>query len=433
MTMPNKPGMPRFLSLLAGSLILAATPAHAASLYVEAGRLIDVENGSVSTGQCILTEGEKVARIEACGATPEGAERVDWSGFTVLPGLMDLHTHLADTSQSSDLAEPIRKTPADTALIGAHNAYLTLQAGFTAVRDVGTYRGLTDVALRNAINQGLVPGPRMFVAGGYLTTPGGGGELNGVVPNELLPPDMRLGVSSTAEETRLKAEHLFDGGVDFLKLIATGAVLAVGTDVNAPELSEDQMRAAVEVAKAHGSYAIAHGHGAEGIKAAIRAGARSIEHASLIDDEGLRLAREKGAWLVMDIYNGTFIEEVGTAEGWPAEYLEKNRATTDAQREQFSKAVKMGVRIGYGTDAGVYPHGFNARQFRNMVRYGMTPIQAIRSATIDAATLVGHADEIGSLKPGKYADLIAVAGDPLDDITVLESVSGVIKGGQRYK
>ena len=302
-----------------------------------------------------------------------------------------------------------------------------------SVRDVGTYRGLTDVALRDAINAGRVPGPRMFVAGGYITTPGGGGELNGVVPNGELPADMRLGVSSTPEETRQKAELLFAGGVDFLKLIATGAVLTVGTDVNQPELSEAQMRAAVEVARAHGSWATAHGHGAEGIKAAIRAGVRSIEHASLIDDEGLRMARDAGVWLVMDVFNGDWIDEVGTRDGWPAEYLEKNRATTQAQRDRFAEAVRMGVKIGFGTDAGVYPHGLNARQFAYMVNNGMTPLQAIRSATVEAATLLGREAEIGRLQAGALADMIAVEGDPLADVRVLERVTGVIKGGERYR
>lgn len=424
---------PTLSGLAAIAFALSTTPASAEGLYIKAGALLDVESGAELDGQCILTRGKTIERVEPCGTTPEGAQVVDWSSYTVLPGLIDLHTHLADVTGGADLAQPIKTSPQSTALLGANHAWTTLLAGFTTVRDVGTYRGLTDVALRDAIAQGWVPGPRMFVAGGYVTTPGGGGELNGVVPNDQLPPDMRFGVSSTPDETREKAEFLFDNGVDFLKLIATGAVLAMGTDVNAPELSEDQMRAAVEVAKAHGSYATAHAHGAEGLKAAIRAGVRSIEHASLIDDEGLQMAKDNGVWLVMDVFNGDYIDEVGTAEGWPTEYLQKNRDTTLAQRERFAKAVKMGVKIGYGTDAGVFPHGMNARQFAYMVKWGMTPIQAIRAATIDAATMLGKEGEFGSLKPGKSADIIAVAGDPLKDVRVLESVSGVVKEGVRYK
>jgi imidazolonepropionase-like amidohydrolase len=420
--------------LLPLAMLALAAPAHARSLYVETGRLLDVESGEVAAGQCILTEGERIARIEACGETPAGAERVDWSRYTVLPGLIDLHTHLADAGQDADVALPLKTSPQATALIGAQNARTTLLAGFTTVRDVGTYRGLTDVALRDAINAGRVPGPRMFVAGAYITIPGGGGELNGVVPdNGDLPSDMRLGVSATSEEARARAAFLFDNGADFLKLIATGAVLAIGTEPGEPELTEAQMRAAVEVARARGSYATAHAHGAEGIKAAIRAGVRSIEHASLVDDEGLRMARDAGVWLVMDVFNGDWIDEVGTREGWPEEYLRKNRETTDLQREGFARAVGMGVRIGFGTDAGVYPHGLNARQFAYMVRHGMTPLQAIRAATVEAAALVGHEGEIGSLAPGKFADMIAVEGDPLADVRALESVAGVIKGGERCR
>lgn len=415
------------------ALTLAAAPVSARPLYVEAGHLLDVESGAVKTGQCVLVEDERVARIEPCGKTPEGAERLDWSAYWVLPGLMDLHTHLADTGQSADLAAPLKTSPAATALLGAQNARVTLDAGFTTVRDVGTYRGLTDVALRDAIAAGEVPGPRMFVAGAYITIPGGGGELNGVVPNDQLPSDMRLGVVKNAQEAHDKAEYLFGHGVDFLKLIATGAVLAIGTEPGQPELTEDEMRAAIEVAKAHGSYATAHAHGAEGIKAAIRAGVHSIEHASLIDDEGLRMARKAGVWLVMDIYNGDYINDVGTKEGWPEEYLRKNRETTETQREGFTKAVKMGVKLAYGTDSGVYPHGLNARQFAYMVRYGMTPLQAIRAATIDAATLIGHDKELGSITAGKFADMIAVAGDPLQNVRVLESVAHVMKGGDVVK
>jgi imidazolonepropionase-like amidohydrolase len=416
-----------FAALLA---VAVPAPALAEALYVEAGRLIDVESGAVLTGQCILTEGERIARVEPCAAAPEGAERVDWSAFSVLPGLIDLHTHLSDTGSSADLSDPLKTSPVDTVLIGARNARRTLEAGFTTVRDVGTYRGLTDVALRNAIAKGLVPGPRMFVAGAYLTHPGGGGELNGVVPNDQLPADMRLGVLSSPQEAAERATFLFDNGVDFLKLMATGAVLAIGTEPGEPELTEAEMRAAVDVAAARGSYATAHAHGAEGIKAAIRAGVRSIEHASLIDEEGLALARDQGVWLVMDVFNGDYIDEVGTAEGWPEEYLRKNRETTQVQRDAFRRAVELGVPLAFGSDAGVFPHGLNARQFRYMVANGMSPLQAIRAATLNAARVLGEEAELGRIAPGYFADMIAVTGNPLADVTVLERVSAVVKGGK---
>ncbi len=416
--------------ILAMALALSPTASFAQNFYIEAGRLLDVQAGQVLTGQCISVAADKVTAVAPCGPTPAGSERLDWSAYTVLPGLIDLHTHLADAGQSADLALPLKTSPAATALIGAHNARLTLEAGFTTVRDVGTYRGLTDVALRDAINAGDVPGPHMFVAGAYITIPKGGGELNGVVPNEQLPADMRLGVASTADEAAAKTTFLIDQGADFIKTIATGAVLAIGTEPGEPELTEDQLRAVVTTAKARGKFVTAHAHGAVGIKNAIRAGVRSIEHASLIDDEALKMAKASGTWLVMDIYNGDYIDDVGTREKWPEEYLRKNRETTDIQRAGFAKAVKMGVKIAYGTDSGVYPHGDNAKQFAYMVRYGMTPMQAIQSATIRAAELLGKEDRLGSVQPGRFADLVAVKGDPLQDIRVLENLTHVMKDGK---
>ena len=420
---------------LLAALILAFAPAplFASNVYVETGRLVDVGAGKVLTGQCISISDDKIAAVAPCGVTPEGFDRLNWSDFTVLPGLIDLHTHLADAGQSADLALPIKTSPAATALIGAHNARLTLEAGFTTVRDVGTYRGLTDVALRDAINAGHVPGPRMFVAGAYITIPKGGGELNGVVPHEQLPADMRLGVASTSEEAAAKTEFLIASGADFIKTIATGAVLAIGTEPGEPEMTEAQLRAVVETAKARNIFVTAHAHGAIGIMNAIRAGVRSIEHASLIDGAALEMAKKNGIWLVMDIYNGDYIDDIGRKEGWPEEYLRKNRETTDVQREGFTKAVKMGVKLAYGTDSGVYPHGQNARQFAYMVRYGMTPMQAIQSATIRAAELLGKQATIGSIAPGQIADLVAVKGDPLTDIRLLENVSHVMKAGALVK
>ena len=426
---PRSVTRPIFL-VLAAALYLAPSALLANDIYLEAGRFVDVQAGSVLTGQCISITDDKITAISSCGPTPKGAERVDWSGFTVLPGLIDLHTHLADAGQSADLGLPLKTSPAATALIGAHNARLTLEAGFTTVRDVGTYRGLTDIALRDAINAGHVPGPRMFVAGAYITIPKGGGELNGVIPNDQLPSDMRLGVASTPEEAAAKTAFLIEQGADFIKTIATGAVLAIGTEPGEPEMTEDQLRAVVETARAKGVFVTAHAHGAVGIKNAIRAGVRSIEHASLIDDEALAMAKASGTWLVMDIYNGDYIDDIGTKEGWPEEYLRKNRETTDVQRVGFTKAVKIGVKLAYGTDSGVYPYGQNAKQFAYMVRYGMTPMQAIQSATIRAAELLGKEKMLGAIAAGRFADLVAVKENPLTNITALEHIALVMKDGK---
>ncbi len=409
--------------------LAVATPATATTLYVETGRLIDGVTNDVRTGQCITIADDRIAAVSDCGDTPDGATRLDWSAYTVLPGLIDLHTHLADTGQSADVAAPLKASPATTALYGARHARITLDAGFTAVRDVGTYRGLTDVALRDAIERGDVPGPRMWVAGAYITIPGGGGELNGVFDdNSKLPADMRLGVAATSEQAAQRTTYLLDHGANFIKTIATGAVLAIGTEPGAPELTVDQLRAVVSVAHARGKRVTAHAHGAQGIKNAITAGVDSIEHASLADEEALQMAKMHGTWLVMDIFNGDYINEIGTKEGWPEEYLRKNRETTDEQRKAFSRAVKIGVKLGFGTDAGVYPHGINARQFSYMVKYGMSPMQAIQAATGNAAIEMGR-DDIGALVPGRYADLVAVKADPLSDIRSLEHIDHVMKGG----
>ena len=411
-------------------LVTGAVPVLAQTSYVRAGRLIDTIAGEVLTDRLIVIEDGRVVAVEPYAPPPEGADMVDWSSYTVLPGLIDMHTHLADWGQSNNVAEPLLHSPQEIALIGALHARQTLEAGFTSVRDVGTFRAFGDVALRDAIERGWVPGPRMKVASAYITTPGGGGEVTGLAPGVVVPDDMRVGVVRGAQDVREKSRHLFQHGVDFLKLIATGAVLAEGTEPGAIELTPEEIAAAVEIAEQYGSYATAHAHGAEGIKAAIRAGVRSIEHASLIDDEGIRLARDKGVWLVMDVYNGDFIEEIGTRDGWPADMLRKNEETTDAQREGFRRAVAAGVRIAFGTDAGVFPHGDNAKQFAYMVRYGMTPMQAIQAATTSAAQLMQEDANVGAIAPGRFADMIAVRSDPLADITALERVDHVMKGGK---
>jgi imidazolonepropionase-like amidohydrolase len=241
---------------------------------------------------------------------------------------------------------------------------------------------------------------------------------------------VRRGVADDADAVRARVRELLAGGADFIKIIATGAVFTAGTTPSAPEYTEEEIRAAVEEAAKAGTFVAAHAHGAEGIKNAVRAGVRTIEHGSYLDDEGIALMVKHGTWLVPDVYNGDYTEEVGTRDGWPEEILRKNRETTDIQRAAFAKAVKAGVRIGFGTDAGIFPHGDNARQFAYMVKYGMSPLGAIRSATIDAAASLGRSQELGSIAPGKFADLIAVTGDPLEDVERLRHVSGVIQRGR---
>jgi len=410
--------------------LAAALPAHAETLYVRAGHLVDHEAGAVLGPRLLKVEDGRVAAVLPDGPVPAGAKLVDWSAFTVLPGLIDCHVHLADTGQTANVAEPLLHSPMEIAYIGARNARTTLLAGFTTVHDVGSFRAFADVELRNAIDRGDVIGPRMQAVGAYVTVPGGGGEVTGFSPEVRIPEDMRAGVITDAADARAKVNYLFQHGADSIKLIATGAVLASGTEAGQQELTEEEMRAAVEVAAARKSWVTAHAHGAAGIKAAILAGVRAIEHASLIDDEGIALAKAKGVWLDMDIYNGDYIADVGRREKWPENYLRKNDETTEAQRAGFRKAVKAGVRLSFGTDAGVYPHGENARQFAYMVRYGMTPMQAIQSATTSAAELMGWSKDVGALSPGHFADMIAVPGDPTADITVLTRVAHVMKGGE---
>jgi len=417
--------------LIVGFAGAAAAAPDDATLLIRAGHVLDVESGRMLADQDIRIEKDRVVSIAAhAKQRMHGVKVLDWSALTVVPGLMDMHTHLADEGQTADPAAPLHSTPARDALIGASNARLTVQAGFTTVRDVGVYRGFADVALRDAINAGLVPGPRMFVAGAYITVTHGGGEITGLKPGTIVPDEFRRGVADNEGEVRRKVNALLDGGADFIKVIATGAVLTAGTEPGQSEYSESEIRAAVEEAAKRGTFVAAHAHGAEGIKRAVRAGVRSIEHGSLIDDEGIALMKEHGTWLDADIYNGDYIDTVGRKQGWSAEILRKNTETTDAQREGFRKAVKAGVNISFGTDAGVYPYGDDARQFAYMIRYGLTPLQAIRSATIDSARLLGKEKDLGSIAVDKIADLVAVACDPIKNIECLRQVRGVVKDGK---
>jgi len=420
----------RLVTAAAIALSAFAQAASAEMLVVRAGKLLDVEQGRYLVDQAIRIDDGRIASISPWSAGSRGGGRlIDWSAYTVVPGLIDLHTHLIGDISSADVAAPISSSAARDALIGVAHARATLAAGFTTVRDVGTYRALVDVALRNAINAGLVEGPRMYVSGPYVTITNGGGEVTGLPEGIKVPDDMRRGVADDEAAVRLRVREILAGGADFIKIIATGAVFAAGTTPSEPEYTEAEIRAAVEEAAKRGSFVAAHAHGAEGIKNAIRAGVRTIEHGSYLDDEGIQLMLKHGTWLVADVYNGDYTEEVGTRDGWSAEILRKNRETTDIQRANFEKAVRAGVRIGFGTDSGIYPHGDNARQFKYMVRHGMTPLAAIRAATIDAAASLGRSQELGSITPGKFGDLVAIDGDPLEDIERMRHVKGVIKQG----
>ena len=418
-------------TLFTAALAAFSATAPAEILVVRAGRLLDVEHGRYLTDQAIRIDDGRIASVSPWGVGSRGGARlIDWSAYTVMPGMIDLHTHLVGDISSADVAAPLSSSAGRDALLGAAHARATLAAGFTTVRDVGTYRALVDVALRNSINAGQVEGPRMYVSGAYITVTNGGGEVTGLPQGVVVPDEMRRGVADNADQVRKRVHELLAGGADFIKIMATGAVFTSGTAPSAPEFSEEEMRAAVEEAAKAGTFVIAHAHGAEGIKNAVRAGVRSIEHGSYLDDEGIALMVKHGTWLVADIYNGDYTEEVGSRDGWSEEILQKNRETTDIQRQGFEKAVRAGVRIGFGTDAGIYPHGDNARQFAYMVKYGMTPLGAIRAATIDAAASLGRAQELGSIAPGKFADLVAIDGDPLADVTRLEHVAAVIKNGE---
>ncbi len=414
--------------------VCCAAAAAAQVTAIKAGRLIDPDRGAVLTGQVILIRANKVEAVGQGLAIPEGATVIDLSRMTVLPGLIDCHTHLADGAHGEgDPISQLKKSAARVVLESVPNARVTLEAGFTTVRDVGVYRALNDVALRDAINRGDIIGPRMYVAGAYITITGGAGAMTGFAPDIQLPWDFHYGEANSPWEVRQKVRLLAHQGADHIKVLSSGAVLTHGSNPNSQEFTLEELQAAVDEASHFGLRVEAHAHSPSGIKNAIRAGVASVEHATMIDDEGIALAKQHGIYLDMDIYDEECIQEDGRNGKMPKDFLDHDRELGQMQRDNFRKAVQAGVKMSFGTDAGVCAYGQNAKQFAWMVKYGMTPMQAIQSATSSAADLLGRGNELGSIKPGKYADVIAVSGDPLENVSLLENVQFVMKDGKVYK
>jgi len=397
-----------------------------AVVLVKAGALVDVLSGTVRPGQEILIEGNVIKGVGPSLDAPAGAKVIDLSKKTVLPGLIDVHTHV--TSQAGDYyRELFRKSPIDAAILAPVYARRTLEAGFTTIRDVGAAEFI-DVALKRAIEAGEVPGPRMLVATLTVGSTGGHSDLVGFSP--YLRFDRFSPIADGVDEIRKLVRFEVKNGADWIKLIASGGVMTEEESVGAPQYSLEEMKAVVDEAAMWGRKVAAHAHGAEAIRRAVLAGVASIEHGSLIDDEGIRLMKERGTWLVSDIYNDDWILSQFERLGYPKKILDKERQVGRLQRENFRKAARAGVKLAFGTDAGVYPHGLNARQFAKMVEWGLTPMEAICTATVNAAGLLGLSDRVGAVAPGRRADLVAVDGDPTKDVSLLEKVSFVMKDGQ---
>jgi imidazolonepropionase-like amidohydrolase len=401
-------------------------------LIVRCGLMIDGLAENTVDDKLIVIRDQRISAILP-GDDPSmrGAEILDLSDHTCLPGLIDMHVHLDGLPEDADdYTIYLRRTPDDTQQLAEELAGIVLNAGFTTVRNVGTYKAWVARDLRDEIDAGNVAGPRIRIAGPYLTIPHGGGDMYipGVDDSEI-PGYYRTGVARGAEEFRARTEEIVAGGADFIKIIASGAVFGHGSTPGAPEMTFEEIVAVVEVADAAGIKVTAHAHSAESIKDAILAGVSSIEHASLGDDESVALALEHDVAFVMDVYNGTYTEEIGEAHGYAEEFMRKNEETTEAQREVFRKALAANVTLLFGTDLGVLPHAMGARQFAEMVKHGMPPMQAIKSATSLAAEHMGVAADVGALEVGRYGDLVAVRGNPLEDIAVLQNLSVVVKGG----
>jgi imidazolonepropionase-like amidohydrolase len=404
----------------------------AADIAVHAGKVLDVRTGNYATDQVIWIEAGKIKAVgkaaEISKQLPSGTKTIDLSNLTILPGLIDCHTHL---TMSPDMIGPrgLHISYPRSALIGARSARVTLEAGFTTVRNVGA-GGYADIALRDAINAGDVPGPRMLASGPPLSITGGHGDENFLAPQFNYSDD---GVANGIDGVMTKVRENIKYGADLIKFMATGGVLSEGDNPALEQYSPEEMKAIVDTAHGLGRKVAAHAHGALGIKNAVLAGVDSIEHGSYINDEDIALMKQRGTYLVPTVFLEDWLSANYQHLGFTQSMTDKMNMVLPIAKQNLSHAFKEGVKIAFGTDAAVYPHGMNAGEFATMVKMGLPPLVAIQAATVNAADLLGWSDRVGTLEPGKFADIVAVEGDPIADVSILEHVRFVMKGGEIIK
>lgn len=410
-----------------------AAPALAAPIALHCGKPVDVRALKIETAQTIVVDGKAIARIDKGYTTPPNAKIVDLKNATCMPGLIDLHVHLGSELRAGAAIESFQLNPPDYAIRGVANAEKTLMAGFTSVRELGAAAGVS-VALRNAISQGIVKGPRIQAAGTVVSTGGHGDPTNSLRAELMGNPGVERGVANSPEEAARVVRQRYKESYDLIKTSVTGGVLSLAKSGDAPLWSGDEVSAIVKTAKDYSFPVAAHAHGAEGMKRAIRAGVTSIEHGTYLDDEAISLMKQHGTWLVATISAGKFVADKSKEAGYFQEIIRIKAAAIGPQiQAMFAKAYKAGVKIAFGTDQGVAPHGDNAKEFQYMVEAGMPPLESIRAATLSAATVMGMEQQLGTIEPGKLADIVAVQGDPAIDIGAMMKMVFVMKDGTIYR